>query len=335
MKKFLKWVGGFLGIGTIVFVLGPAPPTPQIDGKLPIVPSNLIQLEQEIIKLEKNHLTIKPNNEARIIWADTSKQKTLYSVVYLHGFSASQLEGEPVHRNFAKRYGCNLYLSRLEEHGIDTIDIFKNLTPEKLLESAKRAVAIGKQLGEKVILMATSAGGMQAIYIASQNSDIEALILYSPLIDLFDPASVLLDKPWGLQIANALIGENPRALPEDKKGEAAYWTKKYKIEGAIALKSLFTATMTKENFAQIKQPVFLGYYYKDEEHQDKVVSVKAMQEMYAQLGTPENLKRKVAFPNANNHVIASYMKSDDIQSVEKETFKFADEILKLKKKAGF
>ncbi len=332
MKKFLKWFLGVVGVGAIVFMLGPKPPTPQLDGKLPLVTANLAQLEQEIIKSEKNHQSIKPNNEARIVWADTSKQKTPYSVVYLHGFSASQLEGEPIHRNFAQRYGCNLYLSRLEEHGIDTIDIFQHLTPEKLLESAKRAVAIGKQLGNKVILMATSAGAMQALYIASQNSDIEALIIYSPLIDLFAPSSAMLDMPWGLQIAEAFMGENPRAIPEEKKGEAAYWTKKYKIEGLIALKSLFSATMTAENFAQIKQPIFLGYYYKDEENQDKVVSVEAMQTMFAQLGTPENLKRKVAFPNANNHVIASYMKSDDVESVEKETFKFAEEVLGLKKR---
>lgn len=330
MKKFLKWFGGFLGIITVGYLLGPKPPTPQLDGKLPQVTSDLNKLEQEVIASEKLHKSIKPDNEARIIWADSTKQKTPYSVVYIHGFFASQLEGDPVHKNFAKRYGCNLYLARLEEHGIDTVDIFKTLTPEKLLASAKRAVAIGKQLGEKVIVMATSAGGMQALYIASQNTDIDALIIYSPLVDFFDPASALLDKPWGLQIAEAIVGENPRTMPEEKKGEANYWTKTSKIEGLIALKSLVRATMTPETFANIKQPLFLGYYYKDEENQDKVVSVKALRVMFEQVSTPPQLKRQVAFPEVGNHVIASYMKSADVESVEKETFKFAEEILGLK-----
>jgi esterase/lipase len=332
MKTFFKWFLGIVGIFAIGYMLGPKPPTPILDGKLPLVPSNLSQLEGEIVASEKRVLSIKPNNEARIIWADSLKQKTEYSVVYLHGFTASQLEGEPTHLDFAKRYGCNLYLARLEEHGIDTVDIFKQLTPEKLLESSKRAVAIGKQLGKKVIIMATSAGGMQALYIASQNPDIAGLIIYSPLIDFFDPTAALLDKPWGLQIAEAVTGANTRTAPEEKKGEGKYWTKKHRIEGLVALKSLVSSTMTAENFAKIKQPIFLGYYYKDEENQDKVVSVEALEEMYEQLGTPKNLKRKMAFPNVNNHVIASYMKSDDIESVEKETFKFAEEILGLKVK---
>jgi len=332
MKTFSKWFLSFFSVCAIIYIAGPKPPTPVLDGNLPTVPANLVQLEQEIIDLEKNKKSIKPNNEARIIWADSSKQKTPYSIVYLHGFSASHLEGEPIHQNFAKRYGCNLYLARLEEHGIDTTDIFRELTPEKLLESSKRAVAIGKQLGEKVIVMATSAGGMQALYIASQNPDIEGLIIYSPLIDFFDPASALLNKPWGLQIAATVTGANSREMPEEKKGEASYWTKKYRIEGLIALKSLVSSTMTSENFAKIKQPIFVGYYYRDEENQDKVVSVKALEAMYGQLGTAENQKRKIAFPNVNNHVIASYMKSDDIESVERETFKFAEEVLGLKAK---
>jgi pimeloyl-ACP methyl ester carboxylesterase len=331
MKKFLKGLLILLSLFVVIYVLGPRPDTPVLDGKLPNVTADLSRLEAEVIDYEKNIKSIKPNNEARIIWADSSKkQKTLYSVVYIHGFSASQLEGDPIHKNFAKRYNCNLYLARLEEHGIDTLDIFKNLTPEKLLASTKRAVAIGKRLGEKVIIMATSAGGMQSLYITSQNPDIYGLIIYSPLIDFYSSSSSLLDKPWGLQIAEAVMGDNPRAIPEEKKGEAKYWTKKYRLEGLIALKSLVNHTMTHENFAKIKQPIFVGYYYKDEENQDKIVSVKAIKAMFEVLGTPSTQKRQIAFPNVNNHVIASYMKSNDIASVEKETFRFAEEVLGLK-----
>ncbi len=61
------------------------------------------------------------------------KNKTEYSLVYLHGFSASQAEGDPVHRNIAKLFGCNLYLSRLAEHGIDTAEPMMNLTAEEKL----------------------------------------------------------------------------------------------------------------------------------------------------------------------------------------------------------
>jgi hypothetical protein len=72
------------------------------------------------------------------------------------------------------------------------------------------------------------------------------------------------------------------------------------------------------------------YYYKDEDNQDQVVKVSAMKRMFSQLGTPASEKRQVPIPNAGDHVIGSYIKSKDIISVEKETERFALEVLKLK-----
>jgi hypothetical protein len=52
-----------------------------------------------------------------------------------------------------------------------------------------------------------------------------------------------------------------------------------------------------------------------------------MLEMYDQLGTPDPLKRRVAFPNVGDHVIGSYITSDDWQSVMDSTEKFMQEVL--------
>ncbi|MEI9959446.1 MAG: alpha/beta hydrolase [Ferruginibacter sp.] len=108
-------------------------------------------------------------------------------------FSASQEEGNPVHRDIAKTFGCNLYLSRLAEHGIDTTEQLLNLTADNYWESAKQAFAIGKQLGNKVILMGTSTGGTQAIQLAAAYpNDIAGLILYSPNIAINDPKRMVI-----------------------------------------------------------------------------------------------------------------------------------------------
>jgi hypothetical protein len=105
---------------------------------------NTEKLDSFIEVNEAKH-KIKPNNQARIIWAnDSIKEKTEYSIVYLHGFSASQEEGNPVHRNIAKAFGCNLFLSRLAEHGIDTAEQLECLTVDKYWESAKEAFVVGK-----------------------------------------------------------------------------------------------------------------------------------------------------------------------------------------------
>jgi hypothetical protein len=54
-----------------------------------------------------------------------------------------------------------------------------------------------------------------------------------------------------------------------------------------------------------------------------------MLKMFDELGTPVNLKQKMAFPETKAHVIASYIRSKDWQSVERETDKFLVEIVKL------
>ena len=74
-----------------VYFLGPAPSQPKWDKSPVFVPSDPEVLESYIATQESQH-KLKPDNEARIIWADSTKKKTRYSVVYLHGFSASQKE---------------------------------------------------------------------------------------------------------------------------------------------------------------------------------------------------------------------------------------------------
>jgi len=107
--RFIKWLGIIIGILVIVYLLGPSPDSPVYSVTMPVVPAGASALETYIKNNEGLH-KIKPNNEARIVWAnDSLRQKTAYAIIYLHGFSASQEEGNPVHINIAKEFGCNLY----------------------------------------------------------------------------------------------------------------------------------------------------------------------------------------------------------------------------------
>ena len=327
--KFLKWLIVSVFLLLIVYLIGPSPSTPKYESSLPGV-AEFNKLEEYVARQESQH-KIKTNNEARIVWAnDSLKQKTKYAIVYLHGFSASQEEGNPVHRNVAKAFGCNLYLSRLSQHGIDTTDQLINLTPENYWESAKQALAIGKKLGEKVILMGTSTGGTQALQLAAAfPNDVDALILYSPNIAINDPNAFLLNNPWGLQIARFVKKSNFNDPADERPIYKAYWNKPYRLEAAVALEEMLETTMTKSTFEKIHQPVLMLYYYKDNDHQDKVVKVSAMKEMFSQLSTPVNMKSEKALPNTGDHVIASPIKSNDIVSVENETKKFMKEVLRV------
>lgn len=326
--RFIKFTGIFIIILILLYFAGPKPFHPEYNPALPPIPANAQQLEAFIKQKESAH-KLKPDNEARIIWNnDSLKNKTSYAVVYLHGFSASQEEGNPVHTDFAKTFGCNLYLSRLAEHGIDTTNALQNLTAEKLWTSAKEAYAIGKQLGEKVILMSTSTGGTLALKLATEYPDIAGLILLSPNIAINEGAAWLLNNPWGLQIARLIKG-NYITASDTTKIYKQYWDYKYRIESTTELEELIESSMKASVFEKVKQPVLLMYYYKDEENQDQVVKVSAMLRMFQQLGTPADKKREIAVPGAGNHVIGSYIKSKDIKTVEDETIKFGKEILQL------
>jgi esterase/lipase len=294
-----------------------------------VVPAEASALEQYIAANEAQH-KIKPQNEARIVWAnDSAKQKTAYAIVYLHGFSASQEEGAPVHKAIAKKFGCNLYLARLAEHGIDTTEAMQNLTAEKYWETVKQAYAIGKQLGKKVILMGTSTGGSNALQLAANFPDVSALVLLSPNIEINDPNAWLANNPWGLQIARLVKKSDYHITSDQREIYKAYWYSKYRLEAIVNLQEYLETAMTNENFSKVKQPTLLLYYYKDEAHQDNVVKVSAMLQMFDKLGTVAEQKRKVAMPNTGDHVIGGYIKSNDYQGVETEITKFMIEVLKL------
>lgn len=318
-----------IGVLIVVYLFGPRPEAPKYETAMPVVPA-IEQLDTYIAAQEKRH-KLRPNNEARIVWAnDTIKEKTAYAIVYLHGFSASQEEGNPVHRNIAKEFGCNLYLARLAEHGIDTTEQLMNLTADNYWESAKQALAVGKQLGTKVILMGTSTGGTQAIQLAAAYpNDVAAIILYSPNIAINDPNAWLLNNHWGLQIAQ-LVKSGKYNNPEDERPiYKQYWNKPYRLEALVALEEMLETSMNKETFSKVTQPVLMLYYYKDENNQDKVVKVSVMKEMFAALATDTLQKRAIALPNTGDHVIGSPIKSGDVQSVQNETAKFLKEVMKL------
>lgn len=326
--KLLKWLGLILLVLIAVYFLGPRPATPKYNKELPILTLDMNGLEKYIYENEAKH-KIKPENEARILWLnDSLRTETEYAVVYLHGFSASQEEGDPLHFEFAQKFGCNLYLSRLDAHGIDTTEPLLNFTADGVWNSAKEAYAIGKKLGKKVILMSTSTGGTLALKLAAEFPDIAALILLSPNIAINDSKAWLLNNPWGTQIAKMVVGKY-RTVEDTTAIYAQYWNNKYRIESTVQLEELLETTMKRSTFEKVTQPTLLLYYFKDEEHQDPVVKVSAMKRMFAQLGTPDSLKRQVAIPNAGNHVIGSYIKSKDIETVIKETEDFARDILHL------
>lgn len=334
MKRILLGLASLIVLLALVYALGPQPKFAQSMKKSLPPATDLVMLEREIAESE-SRAGLKPDNEARIVWADsTRKEKTPVSMIYIPGFGASWAEGDPIHKRLAKQFGCNLYLARPEEHGLSLPDALKGLTPDNYKGSAERALIIGKALGSRVVVIGTSAGGMLTLYLAQHHPEIAGLVLYSPCISVVNPALKLATRPWGAQIMKQVMNGEHVNITHYSPDRAQYWLTRYHINGLITLQTMMDEYMIPDEFAKVKQPLFMGYYYQDEEHQDNVVSVAAMLAMYDHLGTLPDQKQKMAFPAAGEHVIASHFTSRDLNGVYRATVQFLVNTVKLTPVSG-
>ena len=327
LKNIAKGIGLVILATILVYAFGPRIEKPNLDTTLPVVTSDLVKLEQEIADRERSIEGLKPGNEARLVWIDSIPKKTKYSIVYLHGWSASHEEGAPLHYELAKRYGCNLFLQRSAHHGIDEKDAFLHITANDFIDSAKEAIAIGKQIGEKVLVIGTSTGATAALHLVSGDDDaVAAIMLFSPNVEIANTAAKLLDGPWGVELARLADGGDYHEW-EASDLQKKFWTTRYRVEALPQLQALVKNTMIDQAFTKITQPVFVGFYYKNEQEKDNVVAIPAIRDMFNKLSTPVAQKRMVEFPNTENHVITSYVTSKDLEAVRTQVYKFADEMI--------
>ena len=336
-KIFLRAFQILLGTALLLFgvyELGPRPTAPTFP-KISYPPAaSLEALEVSIQAAEVAEPGIKPDCEAKIIWADSSiKAKTRIALLYLHGFGASREEGAPLPEDLARQFGCNLYLARMDEHGVEEGEgNLCEMTADSYVESAERALSIAMQLGDSVVILGTSGGGGLGVFLCSRHPEVKGLVTWSPAVRIFRKSAALLTGPWALQLARWVTGHDHNDWPFRKPDQQPkYWTNHQCWEGVVQFSMFLKYAMTPETFAAVQCPVFVGYYYENEEKQDKAVSVAAMKQMLDQLGTPAAQKRAINFPNAHDHVIGSRILSSDWQGVERESARFMEEVLGMKK----
>ncbi len=329
LKKKALGLLAFLLLCLCGYELGPRVPEVKVSQEMPPTDITIHNVQDWVARHESSEL-IRPNNHAVLHWADSAqKQTTDFALVYLHGFSASRGEGDPIHLDFANRYGMNAFLARLDQHGLEDPEPLLHMTPASLLQSAKEAILVGNAIGRKVIVMSCSTGSTLALYLAAHHPDkIHGLICYSPNVDLANQATHLLDGPWGLQLIRWVEGGDYHQWEAPPAAEA-YWYTSYRVEALVALRHLVDQTMVEETFSKINQPLLTLYYYKSDEQRDETVSIDAITEMYEHVSTPKTKKMIRAVPNAGFHVISSKYFSGDLETVWQYTTLFAENILQL------
>jgi pimeloyl-ACP methyl ester carboxylesterase len=330
MKKRYWFLLLFLGLLVITFFSGPRIPKPVYEPELPQVPNDLAALEEYIQRKEAEQ-PIRKDNQARILWQDTFPRKTEYSLVYLHGFAGSYRDGYPVNVNIADTLDANLYLSRWAGHGLNPNASLENFSADAAWDSAKEALQIGRQIGEKVIIMSTSTGGTLALKLAATYPDkVHALINMSPNIEDDVEGAFLLNSPWGYELAYLTAMGSHRKISHEEELAAQYWDTVYPSRALVDLQVLVSTTMTRETFSKVHCPVLTLYYKENFMEEDEHIEVDDLPEMQAGLGSARNEKKLIALEEPQTHFLGSAIKSHNTEVVEEEIVKFLKTILEIK-----
>ena len=116
---------------------------------------NINSLDKLIEDSENEILNIRPDTEKKIIWANQNKVKTKISLIFIHGFSATRAELDPVIEMLGKELNANIFFTRLRGHGLDG-EALAEATFDDWMIDTKEAIDIGNAIGDSLILIAVS-----------------------------------------------------------------------------------------------------------------------------------------------------------------------------------
>ncbi len=286
---------------------------------LPPRPEGLSRLGSWLAGREAAIADIKPGNQARFYWNNPQRpQKTPLSVVYLHGFSAGPGESADAPERLARALAANAFIARFPGHGRRSVDAMCGIRATTWLESAREALDIGTQIGERCVLIGTSMGASLAFILAAQYpTEVAAVAAWS--------LGVRARQPQDLDALCATSGVVHDPHPRSD-AQLSYWSASIHSDGYRALRSLFAEWMTPAIARKVNVPFLLAYYWASADSQDQTASVSAMIEIFAALGTPEPRKRALAFGHGT-HVIGSPWRSAAAADVLEATIAFVRETL--------
>lgn len=221
--------GGILALLAATVGLGPTEP---IDETISFKETDLgSDLDAYLSTSEAAISGIIDGAEKQIIWNDpASKAKTPISLVYLHGFSATLEETRPMPDLMANALGANIFYTRLTGHGQDG-DALAKATVNDWYNDTAEALAIGRALGEKVIVIGVSTGATFATWAAAGGQgqlmeNVAGMILVSPNYGVNNPSAGLLTLGAARQWVPLIAGAQ-RSFDTVNEEHAKWWTNSY------------------------------------------------------------------------------------------------------------
>ncbi len=271
---------------------------------------------------ESQQRGVRPRNEERLLRVVAGESPV--SILYLHGFGASRGEGELVTDQLAGKLRANTLYGLLPGHGLDDMDAHAAPDFDAYLDNVEESFVAARMLGERVVLVGTSTGGLLATWLAARHpDDVAALILASPFYRFADAGAALLaDRPVGPLIIETAFGDvrdaGWKTDPERRKmpGYEGFWTTRQRYAALFNLARLRRYIATPETLSAVRAPTLLLYFYRDEEHQDTAASVDGMKAAFAAFGGaagPHPQSRMVAISDGSHVLLSQYVAGDKVR----------------------
>ncbi|SDD14502.1 alpha/beta hydrolase [Ruegeria marina] len=304
MRRPGRFLGRVLALlllaGGLVWWLGPYEKVDLAAGFEPRRFGEGVQVYFESVESRFSDIT--PGVEKRVIWAPGGyERRTPYSVVYLHGFSATSEEIRPVPDRIAGALDANLVYTRLQGHGRGSAAMTEG-TASGWMRDAAEALAAGRAVGEKVIVLSTSTGGTLAAAAAldpEMSADVVAMILVSPNFGVNDPLAFVPSLP-GARYWLPLVMGGERDVSSPDPAKNTYWTSRYSWEAVVPMAALVKAVVGLDfSLAQIPA---LFWFSPD----DKVVRPDLTRQVAARWGGPVEVRNVTMGPgdDPSSHVVA-------------------------------
>lgn len=239
-----------------------------------------------------------PGTEKRISWIGES-DRTPYSVLYLHGFSATRQETAPLAATVAGALGANLFETRLSGHGRER-DLLADVHAEDWLRDAVEALTIAARIGERIVLIGTSTGATLAVAMLDHPAmrAVDTIVMLSPNFVPHDPGAAWLTRPAGPLLARLLVGDTRSWVPHND-AQARYWSTTYPTVSAVEMMRLVDLA-NRQLPAEVSQRLLM-FYSKD----DTVVSAEAAMAVFEKTIAPQKTAIEIADPgDPSHHVLA-------------------------------
>jgi alpha-beta hydrolase superfamily lysophospholipase len=296
-----SWRAGALVFGLVGLCLalaclsGPLLPFEPKPSDIAAAVAKVPDLDAYLRRREAEIPDVRPELAKTIAWSDpVARNKTPLALVYLHGFSASRRDIAPVVDILAADLGANTFSTRLTAHGRTTPAGFATATAQDWLDDAREALAIGRRIGDRVVLIGISTGALLATMAALEDNspDIAALVLLSPNFAVRDWRAKFISGPLGGLLARVVIGKDYSFQP-DSVGHADFWTTRYPSHAVVALMDLVNHARA-IHVDTLRVPTLIIYTDKD-----TVVDVNAIKQRFDEIRGPA--KSLVDLPGATRH----------------------------------